>query len=276
MNTQEYISSGILEAYILGTASKEEAGILECVMIHNAEVRAAFEEAQKILEDFTTAQAIDPPAHLQAEIWEKIRDNSLINSDITEETKSIPLPIEIQNQVNNSDKKDAVGVMWNKWAVAASILLIFSVGANLYWFSEKNKTQEQLSVFTKEKTATDEKIKIINQKLEVTANPDIQKIVMSGTEAHPDAKAIVFWDKVNNKVYLNAQNLPQAPAGKQYQLWAIADGKPVSAGLYTKEKDTNTSLANVNSAQAFAITLENEGGSAVPTMENMYVLGNVL
>ncbi|MDP9960837.1 anti-sigma factor [Chryseobacterium lathyri] len=34
----------------------------------------------------------------------------------------------------------------------------------------------------------------------------------------------------------------KAPEGMQYQLWAIADGKPVSAGMYTEEKDSKTAL----------------------------------
>jgi hypothetical protein len=31
----------------------------------------------------------------------------------------------------------------------------------------------------------------------------------------------------------------------QYQLWAIADGKPVSAGMYTEDKDSRIALANI-------------------------------
>jgi hypothetical protein len=31
----------------------------------------------------------------------------------------------------------------------------------------------------------------------------------------------------------------------QYQLWAIADGKPVDAGMYTEEKDSKIALANI-------------------------------
>ncbi len=61
----------------------------------------------------------------------------------------------------------------------------------------------------------------------------------------------------------------------QYQLWAIADGKPVNAGMYTEEKDSKIALANIPKAQAFAITLEKKGGSPVPTMENMYVMGEI-
>ena len=42
----------------------------------------------------------------------------------------------------------------------------------------------------------------------------------------------------------------------QYQLWAIADGKPVNAGMYTEEKDSKVALSKIPKAQAFAITLE--------------------
>jgi anti-sigma-K factor RskA len=61
----------------------------------------------------------------------------------------------------------------------------------------------------------------------------------------------------------------------QYQLWAIVDGKPVSAGIYSEDKDSQIVLSKIENPQAFAITLEKQGGSIVPTMENMFVIGNI-
>ncbi|MBP6577444.1 MAG: anti-sigma factor, partial [Chryseobacterium sp.] len=113
----------------------------------------------------------------------------------------------------------------------------------------------------------------MNEKMQLFSNPDMKMVVLKGVEKHPDSKALVFWDTKSKKVYLNADSLPKAPAGMQYQLWAIADGKTVNAGMYTSEKDSKTALANIPNAQAFAITLEKEGGSEVPTMENMFVMG---
>lgn len=43
--------------------------------------------------------------------------------------------------------------------------------------------------------------------------------------------------------------------------------------MYTEEKDSKVALSKIPKAQAFAITLEKENGSEVPTMENMYVMG---
>ncbi len=200
MNTKEYISSGIIESYILGLASPEEASILECVMKNNAEVKAAFEEAQKTLEDLATAQAMTPPEDLKFKTWSKIQ-------------------------------------------------------------------KEQI---TEEKTSDVSKM---NEKWQTLSGSNMQIIALKGVEKHPESKATVFWDQKTKEVYLNAESLPKAPKGMQYQLWAIADGKPVNAGMYTEEKDSKVALSKIPKAQAFAITLEKENGSEVPTMENMYVMG---
>ena len=40
-------------------------------------------------------------------------------------------------------------------------------------------------------------------------------------------------------------------------------------------EDLNKEVENVNEAQAFGITLEPAGGSAGPTMEQLYTLGKV-
>lgn len=274
MNTQEYISSGILEAYILGTASQDEAGILECVMSHNAEVRAAFEETQKILEDLATAQAVKPAPELKDKIWLKIsqsQQKTVGLADDDQKTNTVPLPAEVHIDSAGTSKS-----LWSKLSVAASVLLVISLGANLFWMSKSSDKESQIIAMRKQQIDTEKKIKSINDKLNLISNPDLQKIVLAGVKSHPDSKAVVFWDKTNTKVYLNVQNLPEAPSGKQYQLWAIADGKPVSAGMYTKDKDMKMALAEIPNAQAFAITLEQEGGSIAPTMENMYVMGAVL
>ncbi|MCL1034924.1 anti-sigma factor [Elizabethkingia anophelis] len=66
--------------------------------------------------------------------------------------------------------------------------------------------------------------------------------------------------------------MSKALKGMQYQLWTIADGKPVNAVMYTEEKDSKIALSKIPKAQAFAITLEKENRSEIPTMENMYVM----
>jgi anti-sigma-K factor RskA len=77
---------------------------------------------------------------------------------------------------------------------------------------------------------------------------------------------------------LVAAGLPEAPAGKTYQLWAIAGGNaPVSAGVFSVDPSgagslTVRPLPGVSTVSAFAVTLEPAGGLPAPSGE-MYLLG---
>ncbi len=266
MNTKEYISSGIIESYILGHASPEEAGILECVMKNNAEVKAAFEEAQETLEKFTTAQAITPPNDLKSKIWNKIQHEQAHGEEKSPVTAAVAKPLEERMEVKESNN-------WKTLGIAASVLFLASVAGNLFWINKESETQKEIAKMNTDKQIQDLAMQKMNQKINMFSNPDMQMVMLKGVEKHKDAKAMVFWDKKTKEVYLNAENLPKAPAGMQYQLWAIEDGKPVSAGMYSEDKDSKVNLATISKAQAFAITLEKEGGSPVPTMENMFVMG---
>ncbi len=63
---------------------------------------------------------------------------------------------------------------------------------------------------------------------------------------------------------------------KQYQLWAIVNGKPVDAGTFDMGEGVSfVKLKTIPKAEAFAITLEKRGGSETPTMNAMFVMGNV-
>ncbi len=67
------------------------------------------------------------------------------------------------------------------------------------------------------------------------------------------------------------------PSGKQYQLWAIVEDKPASMGVFDAVADTSKlqEVSYVENAQAYAVTLEPRGGSETPTLEQMYVVGEL-
>ncbi len=103
-------------------------------------------------------------------------------------------------------------------------------------------------------------------------NPDYLKINLTNVDGKPDALVQLFWSKSTHYVYTSDISLPKPPEGKQYQLWAIVDGKPVSAGMLTA-KNTPEQMSAFVKADAFAITLEKAGGSETPTLSEMYVMG---
>ena len=131
----------------------------------------------------------------------------------------------------------------------------------------------QIEKFAENNTTLSTKITSLERMNSVLMNS--KKIELKGVEKHPNLLAEVFWNE-NNQVFLNPKNLPAAPTGKQYQLWAIVDGKPVDMGMYDpNNKSLVQEMKTVSKPQAFAITLEKEGGSPTPTMEEMYVMGPI-
>lgn len=258
MDIKNYISSGVIEAYVLGNSSQEESSILECVMRNNAEVKAAVVEYQKIMEDFATKTAIDPPAHIKVELLKKLHFKE------PQEISGKIIPLNSSINELKSDNKTAT------WLKVASVALLFGLGYLGYQLNSKNT---QIQVIAQNNTELSNKISSLEEMNMMLQNS--RKIQLKGVEKHPDMLAEVYWESSKN-VYLNIKNLPAAPKGKQYQLWAIVEGKPVDLGMFNNKKNVAIQeMKSVEQPQAFAITLEKEGGNTYPTMEEMYVMGTI-
>lgn len=267
MDIKTYIESGILENYVLGTASQEENSILECVMKNNEEVKTALFEMQETLEKLAYTNAIGAPEELKSQIFSKLdfEEKSSQNISNLEKKGTSYIPLEIgKGNIEITEKKSNIST----WLAAASLLLLMAFG----WTMFKNQEVEKALVATKSENAQNEKqVQFLANQNKILLNAD--RIQLNGVEKHPGMLANVYWDK-KEMVYLSVENLPAAPQGKEYQLWAIVDGKPVDVGMY-KAGSEMQEMKKIKSAQAFAITLENEGGVATPTMEEMYVMGEV-
>ncbi|MBE8712935.1 anti-sigma factor [Sphingobacterium hungaricum] len=270
MNIKEYISSGVIEAYVLGLATEEEASILQCIRKNNSEVEQAILDAQLILEDFSTAQAVAPPVELKDAIWSQLNqqpvdtttDSSFGFDENEKEAKVVPMTKKTTD--------------WKKLAIAASVLFVASFGTTIYFQNKSKENQTELNALVAENKATAQSLDQLKEKWSLLQNPDLKTITLAGVEQHPDLKAHVFWNTKTSEVYLSSENLPKVPDGMQYQLWAIVDGTPVDAGVFDlTDSEGISKMLKIEKAQAFAITLEKAGGNPTPTLTQLYVMGNI-
>src|SRR5207247_11230674 len=90
---------------------------------------------------------------------------------------------------------------------------------------------------------------------------------LAATGRPPSAR--LYWNPSRHLVVMAVFDLPPAPAGRTYQLWAIAKGKPVSLGVFNTASDGRlTAALDVPPGLAFeltAVTEEPAGGSPQPT-----------
>ncbi len=268
MDIRSYIESGIIEKFVLGVLPKEESSILECVMANNEEVKQAVLEAQETINQLSFANSVQPPAELKAQIFSKLSfekpvvQETILKVEPSEEVKTTILK---ELNISPAEKKSSVST----WLAAASIALLMALGWNIF---QNYNIQKNLEASNLELRENKKEMQMLAEQNQMILNSE--NIKLKGVEQHPGMLANVFWDN-SKMVYLSVENLPKAPEGKQYQLWAIVDGKPVDAGMYETNSTKIQEMKKIPNAQAFAITLEKEGGSETPTMEEMYVMGAV-
>jgi anti-sigma-K factor RskA len=266
MNIDEYIASGILEQYVSGAASPQEMREVECMSHIYPEINAEVSRLQLAIEQYAKSHSKRPPAHLRNTILEKLKNLE----DAT--PKAI---VEPDNNVVVFNKSKTNTAIW-KYSAAASIILL--VVSSAYFINNQNKKNKEIASINKALETRNHQIENLSSDLAFYVNPDYKKIVLAGVkEKSPESVVTVYWNKNKAEVYLAVNNLPTAIANKQYQLWAIKDGVPVDMGMLPKDVAQNAliKMKLIDNAQAFAITLENEGGVPSPTMSEMYVIGNL-
>ncbi len=281
MELKEIISSGFLELYALGVTSPEETLQVEAWTSQYSEVRKELDEIQSSMEEYAMAHAVTPNSALRERIMAEIglatnQDGDVIPVQGNDLTAKQPGSSE-----DNSRQKAVVYTMnsYFKWAAAACFVLLLGSLALAYSFYNKYQSANNDLAQVKTDLSTQKELaKNIDQQISVVTDKNSLPISLNGTPHAPDASAKIFWMKNTGDVYVAPGALPDAPSGKQYQLWAIVDGQPVDAGMISNAKGETFKIQKMKSfgkAQAFAITLEKEGGSPKPTMEEMFVIATI-
>jgi len=264
VNIKEYIESGILEAYVLGSLSQEEQERVAADIARYPELAEEIAAIEDTMWLMAQAGAEEPPAELKGKIWAQV-DNTIPGKiSMPVSPKTIPLTRQLS---------------WQRAAVW--IALTGSVLVNFILWSQRNNTQEaQVAVKAQLDTMQHQLAALqtsTQKQAEMLADSGMKTVVMqSMLPGHPMA-ATVYWNKTNGDAYLAMQKLPMPDKGKQYQMWVIQDGKPVSMGVIDnhllKTPTVSKLPMEVKNGQAFAISLEKEGGNPTPT--EVYVLGKI-
>jgi len=262
VNVEEYISSGILEAYVIGDVSSEEMREVEARLKVYPELREELARIEAASEALFLKTSITPRASFKAFLFEKLESK--------QEVPVIPMHRE--------------SMIW-RYAAAASIVMALgsSYLAYTYWSrwqeSQSNLTQllAQNQRIAQDYSTVQNRLEEIETEVKITTNPDFERVVMKGTPNAPQSIASVYWNARTKEVYLSIQNMKALSKENQYQLWAIIDGKPVDCGVF----DSNMAgLVKMKAAlqfpTTFAVTIEPRGGKSSPSLETMQVAGNVV
>lgn len=262
MTAQEYIQSGAIENYILGMADDAEARELEQMRAQYPEVNEAFVRFEAELEANCLAAAIAPPDESKNRIMAAI---GISEASAAPAAKVVELP-----------KRKS---QWMQYAAAACIAIMMgSVFMNIMLMGRVKRMNSEigeLKIAANNKPA--DTLKNTDSQFAFFKDPNLKPVAMYGTPTHEVCNSSLYWDKKTGKAYIVIHHLFEQADDKDYQLWAIVDGKPVSIGVFRPgDKMKPLIMNNVpDKASMFAVTLEKKGGSPTPTMDQMYLKGQM-
>lgn len=280
MDIKQYIESGILEGYVMGTNSKQEMQEVECMSSIYPELKQEINSIETSLEEYVKSIAVAPPKSVKTNLLNAIKN--------IEQEKVLSIKKETKTN-EKEEKTPVIKLNYYKYLSAASVILLFVfTGLYISKNSSYSELENQLSEVKQSSQIESEQNNLklnelekslasnLNQQ-ELILNAQTKSINLAGTPVSPESKVRIYWNSEMQKMVLIKDNLPQPTTEKQYQLWAIADGKPVDLGVLAKEDNNLATTVDVNieNIQAFAITLEDNGGKPTPNLEQLYVIGNV-
>ena len=256
----------------MGHATKQEQHEVEQYAAAFPEIRRELAAIEQALSQYAMQHQKVPPAELKPKILSRI---------------SAPQNSQGPKVINISSAKPVqkeTGTQFGFWIAACVALLIISIIGNYMLYTRWQQARNEVIALNNEKTVLAGQMQVqkasfdqVSHDMAILKEPFNKVVPMKGTpDVSPSSLATVYWNPNTKEVFLNVNSLPAPPPGKQYQLWAIADGKAIDAGVFDVG-DTATGMQKMKTieiAQAFAVTLEKRGG--VPKAEGaMYVIGNI-
>lgn len=249
----------MLELYALGLTNEEQNAEISELLQNYPELRKELQDIQNSLERFASNYSEPMPDDLKQMIMTKIRNEKIDSTDI---------------------KNTNIRFLrfFNYLALAVLMLgILYLWNQNDRINNELKENQKQIEQLYIQQQQDSLALADCNEQLLELKNKDQFRILLKGTSKSPQSFAAIYYDTLSQRTILDVMNLPVPPAHKQYQLWAIVGGKPMDLGVFDLALNKNTvrEIRFISDAQAFAITLEPEGGLPSPSLDEMYVLGSL-
>lgn len=297
MDTEIYISSGILELYCAGALSEAEMREVERMASQFAAVKKEIQAIELALWSFNEHIFAGPHDQLKTELIAGIKLNS--SNTIIEKTHEAALNNAVEPEVNivetpivlpaakeiipeqaiqstgSKKKKISIGIflviilpvilafgafgLWNNWdALLKELTAAKKLAAN----AEKSRAQ------------IDSNLKATSQTLDTLRNPDLVKITLSGMKFSPAAKAVIYWNKNTNQILLDPVLIPLEDKDHCYQLWAMNKGETLSLGTFsaTNKNKQMLPMKAIGKSSVFLISLEPKNGSAIPNIAQLCLM----
>jgi anti-sigma-K factor RskA len=251
LNLKEYISSGILELYVLGQLSATERQEVEAMMVKHIEVKQEVFEIGGSLEKYSKIAAVKAPESIKTKLFEQLPKKSIDSTAV-------------------DSSQNSFSQLWNP--LSGLLLALSLVGFTLYYTSH-NKSKELINNYDKQLLACDS-IQLASQKnfalLEDIRSKDNEIYKLTATESFAGTEIYLFKNDIKKKNYLQLNNLPTINDQQSYQLWSLKEGEaPIPLTVFDDANEIFVAVDYEDETPTYAITIEPRGGSVSPSLDKL-------
>lgn len=169
----------------------------------------------------------------------------------------------------------------NRWLAAAALLAVALSLTQLIYIARLSDTlgdqQTTIGVLRTQMARIEIELARKESMLQMVAAPKTRVIALNPTPANPKGSGRMIWETNRRTGIFFANGLPKAPSDKEWELWAIQDGKPISLGVF-ETNEAGQSVLDISvlpdsAVLTFAVTLEPKGGKPEPEGD-IYIVGS--
>lgn len=260
MNKDKFLQTGLLEQYVLGLTDEEETAVVKQYADTFPEVQSEIDQMREALDQYAKQYAVMPPEELKSRVM---------------------------HGVERADQQSDAGVgapgparSGSNWMGA--VFLAVLIGASLFLYRGKAAAERDLASLESQymtfQAECERQKAALQQEQQVFATLTHEATVpvrLQATGLQANAEAVAYLNGLEKVAYINAGLLPELPTGKTYQLWADVEGEMINMGVLQQQNKGLQAVSYIDHAESLNITIEPEGGSAKPTVEQLVANGEV-
>jgi anti-sigma-K factor RskA len=157
------------------------------------------------------------------------------------------------------------------WTLVSAFAIFMLASVVIFLWNEKADLQVKVAELQKEAIDQQSELQHARDIVSTLTATDAMRVTLVAAKTPPQPQGRAIYDRERSSLIFLASNMPSLPNKKAYELWLIPTrGAPIPAGVFKPDAHGSATVVNPPvpkdiQAKAFAITVENEEGSPVPT-----------
>ncbi len=280
MRVQAFITSGVLEKYVLGMATGEEkTNVLEMASQH-LEIKEELAAIRKTMRGYIISHRVAPPADLFEKVKSVTNKQSASVSRTDAATRSASptvTTVKRDHARRGSNQLMPIGLGLLSIALIAVSFTAYSFFNDLKMVKQEVVDAQEVVEGLKKELATEQtNTREVQAKLDFYLDPDNQILTLKGTNRAPQAKAVIFWNDKSKTCALEKASLPKLDDGNVAVVWSNKpyERNSIKLGVLTPNAATERiPLTYIENPSLLYVTEENSADVDRPNRSKILMTG---